>query len=204
MYGRDLLILTVYLLCVSYVIYKALQSLKDLVTFRADYESINQQLADQNLQDIVEVSFKFKDNYRLDDLKTLKTAIKNKSRDEIVTIDWNQCYIINFNQVAERAIRLISGMKEPPQSQVMTIIRPGQGIDEDISNEAFLDPLINPKELAKAIEPEEGSQFSLRLPIKTTNIEGPTRNGVLRCYFTARKLRWPEALAISMKPKPEG
>ncbi len=196
--SRNLLVFTVYILVVSYVIYKALQSLKDLVKIQPDNASINEQLAEQGLQDIVEVGFKFKDSYRLEDFMNVKISIKNKTKDEIIYVDWNQCYIIDFDQVADRAIRLISGMTEPPQKQVGTSIRPGQSIQEAVRNEDLIGPMFKPKVLKKAALEEK--QFVIRLPLSSTNIDGISRSGLLRCFFTARLLSWTEALAISMKP----
>src|SRR4028118_1659262 len=114
--GRNLLILTVYFIIVTYVFYQAYKSLGNQMTVSLDSDSLNRQLEEQELQDILEISFRFSQSYRFDELKTLEMTIKNKSMEDTIYIDWDQSYLTDFDKVTGRVIRVLSGMTDIPQT----------------------------------------------------------------------------------------
>lgn len=198
--ANNLLIFTVYAIVVTLVFNQALKSLETKIVVKFDADLVNEQLAEQNLQDAVEVSFGFAPSYRLDELKSLKLSVKNKSPDEIIAIDWNQSYLINFQNVAGRLIRVVGDMTEIPASQSPTTLYPGQSAQEQLSNEAIADPLFDPKQLKTAAQ--ERGRFIVRLILKFKSMEdGTERSCRLRCPFVPSKLRWSRALTIAMQPK---
>lgn len=200
--GRNLLILTVYFIIVTYVFYQAYKSLGNQMTVSLDSDSLNRQLEEQELEDIIEISFRFSQSYRFDELKTLEMTIKNKSMEDTIYVDWDQSYLTDFDKVTGRVIRVLSGMTDIPQTQVSSIIRPGQSLKEELSNEDIVSPLFSAKKIAKAAQSQ--AQFSLRLILKITNpLAGTNRSYTLRCPFIVRTLRWTKALTIALKPKPK-
>lgn len=198
--ANNLLIFTVYGIVVTLVFNQALKSLENKIVVKFDADSVNEQLAEQNCQDAIEVNFAFAPSYRLDEFKSLKLSVKNKSPHEIVSIDWNQSYLVNFKNVAGRLIRVVGDMTDVPASQTATTLYPGQSAQEQLSNEAILAPLFDPGQLKTAAL--ERGRFIVRIILKLKSMEdGTERSCHLRCPFVPSKLRWTRALTIALQPK---
>lgn len=202
--SRNLLILTVYLIIVTYVFYQAYKSLGGQVVVELDSADLNQQLKEKSLDDIVTVKFKFKDSYRLGELTKIPIVLKNKSQEHSISVDWNVSSIIDFDNVTGRVIRLTPGLTAIPQNQAVSILAPDQSIDEELTDDKDIaGPLFKPTKLKKAID--TGTPFYLRLFLTISNIvstDVDKRSQILSCRLVPKKLGWTRALVIAMKPKP--
>jgi len=202
--SRNLLILTVYLIIVTYVFYQAYKSLGNQVVIELDYGDLNQQLDEKGLRDIVGIKFKFRDSYRLDELTKLPIVINNKSQDHTIMVDWNVSSIIDFDNVTGRVIRLTPGLTALPQNQAVSILAPEQSIDEELTDDKDIAaPLFKPGKLKKATD--TAAPFYLRLFLTISNIAGAVgdkHSQILSCRLVPKKLRWTRAFTIALKPKP--
>ncbi|HEY9727687.1 MAG TPA: hypothetical protein V6D50_14655 [Chroococcales cyanobacterium] len=202
--SRNLLILTVYLIIVTYVFYQAYKSLGGQVVIELDSADLNQQLREKALDEIVAVKFKFRDSYRLSELTKLPIVLKNKSQEHSISVDWNVSSIIDFDNVTGRVIRLTPGLTAIPQNQAVSILAPDQSIDEELTDDKDIAaPLFKPAKLKKAID--SGTPFYLRLFLTISNIVSTDldkRSQILSCRLVPKKLSWTRALVIAMKPKP--
>ncbi|HEY9601151.1 MAG TPA: hypothetical protein V6C85_06040 [Allocoleopsis sp.] len=202
--SRNLLILTVYLIIVTYVFYQAYKSLGGQVVIELDSSDLNQQLKEKELDDIVTIKFKFRDSYRLGELTKLPIVIKNKSQEHSISVDWNVSSIIDFDNVTGRVIRLTPGLTALPQNQAVSILAPDQSIDEELSDDKDIAaPLFKPAKLKKATD--SGTPFYLRLFLTISNMVGTEvdkHSKILSCRLVPKKLTWTRALVIAMKPKP--
>src|ERR687893_545720 len=149
--SRNLLIFTVYLIIVSYVLYQAYKALGNQVVIDTDYSSLNQQLEEQEIKKLIDIKFKFKDRYKLDELTKLMISIKNTSQEDTIRVDWDESSITDFDKVTGRVIRLATGMTNIPQSQAVSIIVPGRIIQEELSDDkSIISPLFKPEKIKEA------------------------------------------------------
>lgn len=109
----DLIILVVYIICMTYIIAQAISSLDNQTKFVADAKSFEQQLegkklGDKNLKDLVSVGFKFEFRYKYQaQPKTLIMTIENKSPDHYIYIDWDSSSITTYDpNFSRRVIRV--------------------------------------------------------------------------------------------------
>ncbi|MGB7444262.1 MAG: hypothetical protein WA919_24610 [Coleofasciculaceae cyanobacterium] len=197
----NLLILTVYLICVTYVFNNAFQVLDSLVTVNADSESIDNQLEEQKIKDLIAIKFPFKNGYKLDnlnDLKSITIIVNNKTLERKVEINWNESSLSDFGNSAGRVIRLTPGMDKVPQSQASSIMLPGQTIQEQLSNENISSPLFKANKLREAALDEK--QFHLQLIFNISDpATGEKKTYRLRCPFVAKKLHWKKAFGLLWK-----
>lgn len=199
--SRNLLIFTVYLIVVIYVFYQAYKSLDNQIVISTDSDYLNRQLEEQNLKEIVDIKFKFKPRYRLDELTKLMINIKNISQEETIRVDWDESSITDFDNVTGRVIRLAPGMTDVPQNQAISIIVPGRMIEEELSDDkSIIGSLFKPDKLKKATT--KSSPFYLRLFFTVSNLANTKRSYTLRCQFVPKKLHWAKALTLELKPKP--
>lgn len=207
--SRDFLLFTVYVIIVFYVFYQARLSLRNEVRIEPDLADLNNQLAEQNLQDLVKFNFKFKDKYRYSQLAKLPVSIKNISKnEETIRIDWDQSSITDFDNITGRVIKITSGMTDIPQSQALSTIVPNQMIDEELSDDKGLaGSLFKPEKFKKAVD--RSASFYLRLFLMVTDPDTLPNKGAgyfgrsypLSCRFVPKKLTWARALTIALKPK---
>ncbi len=204
--NRNLLVFTVYLIIVTYVFYKAYQSLETQVTIDLDTESLNEELVANDLKDIVDIDFKkLKPSYQLDDVKVLKIGIKNKSSEEsaiTIRINWDESSITNYEGNVSRIIRVTKGLSEVPQKQVPSIIVANQKIEEELSDDKDLGGnLFKVQKLKKAAQ--KGDPFTLRLSFKVSQPGAAERACFVNCKLVPKKLRWTKALVIALTPPPK-
>ncbi len=198
--SRNLLIFTVYLIIVSYVLYQAYKALGNQVVIDTDYGSLNQQLEEQEIKELIDIKFKFKDRYKLDELTKLMISIKNTSQEDTIRVDWDESSITDFDKVTGRVIRLATGMTNIPQSQAVSIIVPGRIIQEELSDDkSIISPLFKPAKIKEASI--KNNPFYLRLFLTISNPTGAKRSYTLRCKFIPKPLGLAKALSIELKPK---
>ncbi len=135
----DYVLLTIYLLCVTFVIYQIVNSFNDEFSIQLDKDDLDQQLQALHLQDTVGVSFKFDTHYEFKSLKDLAISINNKSEDHPIYIDWDYCSITDLDGRSRRVTRLPPGSTlDLFQSQVFSVIAPGKTLKEKIASEDTL------------------------------------------------------------------
>lgn len=135
----DFVLLTVYLLCITYVLYKMVDSFNDEFQIKLNEDDLNQQLDAINLKDILSISFKFDTHYEFDKLKQLAISINNKSQDYPVYIDWDYCSMTDLDGRSRRVTRIPPGSTvDLSQNQVFSVIAPGRTLKEIIVAEDML------------------------------------------------------------------
>ncbi|MFW6358200.1 MAG: hypothetical protein ACOC0N_03155 [Chroococcales cyanobacterium] len=214
----NLLILTIYFIIVSYVFYSMYDALDQLISIEVNQGFIKEQLEKQNLQDSLEISFKFKDQYKPENFADIPIKGINKTDMYSLYLDWEQMSLTDLNGRSHRVIRLIPGMKlQLSQPQVFTIVAPGQIVEEKLTLESSLEatehgfkiakPLFDAKKLRQAAEQQK--RFSLRVMIQFAQMTAGKRETQLHiivCEFIIKKTPWQKAIAWkpnkSGKPKP--
>ena len=204
--NRNLLVFTVYLIIVTYVFYKAYQSLETQITIDLDTASLNEELVANDLKDIVDIDFKkLKPSYQLDEVKNLKIGIKNKSPEEsaiTLRVNWDESSITNYEGNVSRLIRVTKGLSEVPQKQVPSIIVANQKVEEDLSDDKDLGGnLFKVQKLKKAAQ--KADPFILRLSFKVSQPGAADRTRFINCKLIPKKLRWTKALVIALTPPPK-
>ncbi|MBW4515202.1 MAG: hypothetical protein KME11_08250 [Timaviella obliquedivisa GSE-PSE-MK23-08B] len=109
----DLIILVVYIICMTYIIAQAIFSLDNQTKFVAEAKFFEAQLeekklGDKPLKDLVSVGFKFEFRYKSNNQpKTLIMTIENKSPDHYIYVDWDSSSITTYDpNFSRRVIRV--------------------------------------------------------------------------------------------------
>jgi hypothetical protein len=140
----NLLILTVYFLCVTYVMFQMVNAFNDEYTVKLEKDELDKELKDLKIADRVEISFKFDDRYEVksdrNKLKELAVTIKNKSDQYPIYVDWDCSAMTDwFGERARRLTRLVSGSAlDISQEQVFSVITPGRSLQEKVVPEDIL------------------------------------------------------------------
>ena len=226
----DYVLLTIYLLCITYVLYEIINSFNDEFKIRLEEGDLKQQLQALNLQDIVNVSFKFDTHYEFDKLKELAISINNKSEDYPIYIDWDYCSVTDLDGRSRRVTRLPPGTTlDLFQNQVFSVIAPGKTLKEKIASEDMLarkgdnGPLVAEKTIVDLTKPDpkksseaqrnryknfmdgqEELKFSLYLAMR---LAGPNTSPTgdrtrVVCNLTLTKLDWTAGLPWNPRKKP--
>ncbi|NET32716.1 MAG: hypothetical protein F6K19_11990 [Cyanothece sp. SIO1E1] len=210
----DVLILAVYLICVAYVVYQAIDSLEDQATIRLDQESLKSQLEAQGLQDLVQIQVGLKPRYQFEQLYNLTLSIRNAFPDTPIYVDWDQSSLTSFKGRSRRVIRLTPSMAlDLFQAQAPSVISPGYVLNETVTAEDTLKgtpdstvlkvaaPLID-LAIAKKLPLNKTLEFYLRLVlrrIEPTGRPGETINHALLCKFIVKRLPWSYSLPWNLK-----
>ncbi|MCY6491323.1 hypothetical protein [Leptolyngbya sp. GGD] len=221
----DFVLLTVYFLCVTYVLYQIVNSFNDEVMVWLDEDDLKQQLADQNLTDAVGVSFKFNSRYEYHNLEKLQIRINNKTKDRALYVDWDYCVLTEqYDKRSRRVTRSVPGdSTDLFQRQVFSVIAPGKTLFEDIFAEDmmarkdstikasktlidFSEPNKKAPEAKKKlyknfVNSKEPFQFDLDLVLRFIGFgTSPTGDRIrLVCRFNVRKLDWTAGLPWNPK-----
>ncbi|MBD1940900.1 hypothetical protein H6F50_00810 [Coleofasciculus sp. FACHB-712] len=208
---RNLFILTVYIICVTYVLYRVFKSVdRNQVIVHLDRESLNGQLEAQNLRDRVDIQFKLEKRYQLDRLRELSIQIDNKSAEHSIDVDWDRSSLTDFDGRSRRVIRLTPSMiLDLSQRQVYSFIGSGKILKEKITVEDVLQrdlqtdvlkisaSLFDPSKLKKLSSPESTLHFSLTLVLhlfRSTSETGNSVTHILSCDFTVKKAPWTDVM----------
>ncbi|MEM7725922.1 MAG: hypothetical protein AAF208_06050 [Cyanobacteria bacterium P01_A01_bin.45] len=134
---QNLLVLTFYIIGVSYIINRMVESIADNIKFSFDKAAIDKQLEEYNLKDHVDVKFKFKSSYDIDALKQLMLILTNKSDNLGVYVDWdNTSLVVNFDSSSRRVIRTSPDLtRDLAVSQSPSLVAPGKTIAPTFSPE---------------------------------------------------------------------
>ncbi len=134
---QNLVILTLYIIGVSYVFNRMVESIDDQIKFEFTKAVVDEQLKEQNLQDKIGISFKFKPLYPIDDLKDLSVSIENKSENIAIYVDWdNSALVVEHSKQSRRVIRKSPDLTRDlavPQSP--SLIAPQKTLSETVTAE---------------------------------------------------------------------
>ncbi|MGF1496714.1 MAG: hypothetical protein ACFB8W_07800 [Elainellaceae cyanobacterium] len=151
----DLAILIVYTVVVVSVFLRAIKSFKNKkVTIALNSDRLKESLEQQNLQDQVEVKFKFDKQYAVDALpKTLALSLVNNSS-QIIHVDWDSSTIMRPGERSRRVIRL-TPYKSPDlsQAQAVSAVAPNSTLQEQVTAEDALAPSEDNPEILEPAKP---------------------------------------------------
>ncbi|WP_445633288.1 hypothetical protein NSTC745_04935 [Nostoc sp. DSM 114161] len=224
---QNLIILTIYIIVVSYVFNRMVESIDDQIKFEFKKGIVDDQLKEQNLDDKIGISFRFKSSYSIDDLKDLSLSIENKSDNIAVYVDWdNSSLVVEHSKQSRRVIRKSPDLTRDlavPQSP--SLIAPKKTLSETVTAEDVLQrqengtysaskPLIDINGLQKGqkklyndfMNRRKELDFSLQLVLRISEVRVGLAPGVnfppisiINCPFTVRKLPWTYALPWNKK-----
>jgi hypothetical protein len=104
--SNNLLILTFYIIGISYTINRMIESIDEKINFALNKSIVDEQLKEQNIFDDVGISFKVSPTYGLSDLKEVLMFVENKSKNLAVYVDWdNSSIVIEHSKQSMRVIR---------------------------------------------------------------------------------------------------
>lgn len=217
MNNSDPILLTVYLLSIAYFIQRIINAFNDEFIVRPDEPLINQQLEDQNLKEILGISFGLEKRYEFDKLKQVGIIISNKSSSHSIYVDWDCSAFTDLGGRSRRVTRLPPGTTlDLFQNQVFSTVAPNTTLKEAITAEDILKrkgeagefeiakPLLDPdalKKNTKFMKSATELTFSLELALRTI---GPTRTlggdrAHILCKFMLKKLPWTAGLPWNPK-----
>ncbi|GAP94401.1 hypothetical protein [Leptolyngbya sp. NIES-2104] len=163
----DFVLLTVYFLCVTYVLYQMVTSFNDEFTIWLDQDYLNEQLETLNLREAVGISFKFENRYEFDKLKKLQIRINNKLQDQAIYVDWDYCAMTDQYE-PPRSRRITRGVAGNPTDvfprQAFSAIAPGKTLTEDL----FAEDMLSRKDGSSALQGDE-TVLSFKKPAKTAS-----------------------------------
>lgn len=221
---QNLLILTIYILTVLYVFYRAMDSLDDKVMIILDTKLINEQLIAQGLKDLVDIKIPLDKQYQLESLKQLTVILENKAKQTIIYIDWDRSGLSDFMGQMRRLIRVIPGMMfDVFQPQVNTAIMSGRKIkqvftaedvlhrESDTSSLKITAPLFDLSKFKKGskldkkvytdfMNQKTNLQFSLGLVLRVLDlVQKNEQVHIIICNFTVKRMYWKEAITWKVK-----
>jgi hypothetical protein len=225
----NLFILTIYFLCVTYVLFQMVNSFNDEYTVKLEKSELDEELKLLRLADRLEISFKFDNRYEINHdrnkLKQLAITIKNKSDQFPVYVDWDSSAMTDwFGDRVCRITRIVPGSRlDLSQEQVYSIITRGRTLQENIALEDTLarkgekeeieviKPLLDlsepraPEAKKKAYKAFMSGEaplfFYLDLELRVVDKETP-RTGDrtrVRCKFCLNRLPWQSGLPWNPK-----
>ncbi|MBD2410340.1 hypothetical protein FACHB389_01640 [Nostoc calcicola FACHB-389] len=225
---QNLVVLTIYIIGVSYVFNRMVESIDDQIKFEFKKGIVDEQLKELNLDDKIGISFKFKSSYPIDDLKELALGIENKSDNIAVYVDWdNSSLVVEHTKQSRRVIRKSPDLTRDlavPQSP--SLIAPKKTLSETVTAEDVFQrdqatgtysakkPLVDIGGLQKGqkklyndfINGRKELEFSLQLVLRISEVRVGLAPGVnfppisiINCPFTVRKLPWTYALPWNKK-----
>ncbi|WP_414619857.1 hypothetical protein [Calothrix sp. CCY 0018] len=133
----NLLVLTLYMIGVSYVLNLMVESIDEKIKFVYDKATVDKQLKELELDDKVSIAFKLSPSYDIDGLRDLLIILGNKSDHLAMYIDWDNCsFVVKHKNVSRRVIRKSPDMSRDlavPQSP--SLVAPSQNLVEGITTE---------------------------------------------------------------------
>jgi hypothetical protein len=104
---NNLVVLTLYIIGVTYTFNRMVESIDDQVKFEFDKKDVDKQLEEKEIKDDVGIGFKFKPHYGFGDLTELSVTIENKSTKDIaIYVDWDNCsLVVEHTKQSRRVIR---------------------------------------------------------------------------------------------------
>ncbi|HTL88539.1 MAG TPA: hypothetical protein VL134_04000 [Leptolyngbya sp.] len=224
----DFVLLTVYFLTVTYVLYQIVDSFNDEFTVWLDQEYLDEQLAALNLKDTVGISFKFDSRYEFHTFRKISIRITNKSSENALYVDWDYCTLTDQYEPprSRRVTRSIPGAPTDLfQRQVFSVVAPGKTLVEDLFAEDMMSrkdaetpvqasatvldftkphkkaPDAKKKRYSKFISGEDLFKFDLDLVLRLIGFGTSPAGDRIRivCRLNVRKLDWTAGLPWNPK-----
>ena len=218
----DILILTVYFICVVYVLYQAFNSLEDRVIITLDSETskvaLETQLEKWRLENRIAVKVLPQGPRPFGSLQDLTVVIQNGYADIQIYIDWDRSSLTRPVPVpkkpplmiAQRIIHMIPTMTmDLFQNQAASVVNPGEMLSARLATEDVLarnqdnqiigqvSPLVGSLEKLAAFPEEVHRKYSLNLVIRLKQLTEETDEVVrilLPYTFTVGMLPGSESL----------
>jgi hypothetical protein len=139
----DVVILFIYLITVTIILMRVFKSFDDVYKIEVVPEphSIEDQLQEKNIQDLVGVKFDFENRYEFNKLETLSVSVTNKSQQHSIYVNWDDSSLTDFMGKSRRVVRVT-----PPglsvdlfQPQAPSVIAPDRTLKEKITAEDVLE-----------------------------------------------------------------
>ena len=187
----DILILTVYFICIFYVLYRAFNSLEDRVIITFDSETsktaLDTQLGQWRLENRIDVKVLPQGPRPLGPLQNLTVGIQNGYSDIQVDIDWDRSSLTRPIpvakkpplQLAQRIIHMIPTMTmDLFRHQASSVVNPGETLSATLATEDVLArnkdnqiieqvaPLVSSLEKVAAFPNEAQRKYSLNLVVR--------------------------------------
>ncbi|HEY9644945.1 MAG TPA: hypothetical protein V6C88_01175 [Chroococcidiopsis sp.] len=197
----DLIIVTVYLICVVYVFYQARQSLDHQTAYEFQSKALDEVLTKETierhskgedgeeklevvpLKDLIGISLKpeYKDRFKLEEQpKKLSLTVENKSTDYIVYIHWNLASLIDYENQTHQLVRLTGGKRgEQSTSTVPSKTK--------FSTDITADHLLKPDEKGTGLEPGIPITDIVKLGKDAENKKTPQKKKDLYANFMSHK-----------------
>ncbi len=134
---QNLFVLTFYIIGVTYTFNRMVESIDDQIKFEYQKALVEEQLKEQNIQEHVGISFKFKPKNSLEDIKELSISVENKSQNLAVYVDWdNSSIVVEHSKQSRRVIRKSPDLTRDlavPQSP--SLVAPKKTLSEAVTAE---------------------------------------------------------------------
>lgn len=133
----NLVVLTLYIIGVSYILNLMVESIQDQIKFIFDKATVDKQLKEQELDDKVSIAFKLKPSYDIDGVTELTLILTNQSENLAVYVDWDNCsFVVKHKNNTRRVIRKSPDVSRDlgvPQSP--SLVAPSQKLIENMTTE---------------------------------------------------------------------
>jgi hypothetical protein len=173
----DLLILTIYVITVTYVLYQMIESLEAKTTIAYEKAEVDRQIEERGLKAVLDVKFKFDDRYSFDKPDRLAITVENKSEHSAIYVDWDRSTLSDIGKRSRRVIRLTPDRRLDDlfQPQMSSPITPGSSLSETLTTEDVLkregvgdrlepgEPLINITKLGDSVKASKASDADKKL-----------------------------------------
>lgn len=166
--NNNLIILTLYIIGVTYTINQMVESIDDQVKLEFDKASIAEQLKKQNLEDKIAINFTLKSMYPIEQPQELILSVENKSSDLAIYVDWDNSALEEFDGASRRIIRKSPDLtRDLAVPQIPSLIVPGKTLKEVIASESVFErnqekgvyepkkPIANILKLKTGIKPQK-------------------------------------------------
>lgn len=136
---NNLVILTLYIIGVTYIFNQMVESIDDQVKLEFNKAFVEQQLEEQNLKDKIGINFSLKTTYSIEDPKELSISIENKSQETAIYVDWDNSAFEEFDGTSRRVIRRSPDLtRDLAVPQIPSLVVPGKTLKEAVTSENVL------------------------------------------------------------------
>lgn len=135
---NNLLILTLYIIGITYTFNQMVESIDEQVKLEFKKASVDEQLKEQNLQNMIGISFGgLAGTFSIEKPQSLSINIENKSSDLAIYVDWDNCAFEEFDGTSKRVIRMSPDItRDLAVLQTPSLIVPGKTLRESVSSES--------------------------------------------------------------------
>lgn len=221
--GLDILLITIYLICITLVFEQMRSALfVEQVEIIFNRDNLRKQLESQLLQEVIQIEFKLKPRYPRNSLPSdVEIVIKNISNDKWIYLEWDYSCVIDVDGEAKRLIRVPPGSTfDLFPSQMFTVVSPNTNLKQKLTSEAALkqnaetgnlkieSALINLSKLNKSkkyvrLEKilKEPAIFYIRLVMRIGEEAKQNKKNrfcILNGCFTVKAVHWKQQLPWNM------